>query len=53
MPDEVAFVGHLVTFEEAGQLLQGVERSMLTAARNEWLRSVEIDEQIRAAAVEV
>lgn len=52
MPDEVAYVGHLVTFEEARQLLQGAERSMLTAACNEWLRSVEIDEQVRAAAVE-
>ena len=52
MPDEAGFVGRLVAFKEAAQLLQGAERSMLTAACNEWLRSVEIDEQIRAVAAE-
>jgi len=52
MPDEVEFVGRLMTFEEAAQLLQGAERSMLTAACNEWLRSVEIDEHIHAMAAE-
>jgi hypothetical protein len=50
MPDEAGFVGRLVTFEEAAQLLRGAERSMLIAAGNEWLRSMEIDEHIRAAA---
>lgn len=52
MPDEAGFVGRLVTFEEAARLLGGTERSVLIAACNEWLRSTEIDEHIRALAAE-
>jgi hypothetical protein len=49
MPDEAGYIGHLVAYEIADQLLNQVERLVLTAARNEWLRSIEIDEHIRAA----
>ena len=52
MPDEAGYIGHLVTYEVADQLLNEVERLVLTAARNEWLRSIEIDERIRAAEVQ-
>ena len=48
MPDEAAYIGHLVTVEVADQLLSDGERWILTAARNEWVRSLEIDERIRA-----
>lgn len=51
MPDEAGYTGHLVTYEVAAQLLSEVERLILAAARNEWLRSIEIDEYIRAAGV--
>ncbi|KAF9647340.1 hypothetical protein BDM02DRAFT_3117246 [Thelephora ganbajun] len=49
MPDEVGYIGHLVTYEVANRMLGEVERTVLTAARNEWIRSIEIDEQIRTA----
>jgi len=48
MPDEAGYIGHLVTYEVADQLLCEVERSILGAARNEWVRSIEIDGQFRA-----
>ena len=48
MPDEAGYVGHLVTFEVAGELLGEIEKWVLAAARNEWVRSLEIDERIRA-----
>lgn len=47
MPDEAGYVSHLVTHEVADQLLSDVERMILAAALNEWLRSMEVDEQIR------
>jgi len=52
MPDESGYIGHLVAYEVADQLLNEVERLVLHAARNEWLRSIEIDENIRAAEVQ-
>ena len=52
MPDEAGYIGHLVTYEEADRLLNQVERMILAAARNEWLRSIEIDEQIREMEVQ-
>ena len=48
MPDEAGYIGHLVTVEVADQLLGDGERWVLAAARNEWVRSLEIDERIRA-----
>ena len=48
MPDEVGYIGQLVTCEVAGRLLGESERLILSIAYNEWLRSVEIDGQIRA-----
>jgi len=48
MPDEAGYIGHLVTYELADELLSEAERFILGAARNEWARSIEIDEQIRA-----
>jgi len=47
MPDEAGFVSHLVTHEVAIQRLSNVEGVVLAAALNEWVRSLEIDEQIR------
>lgn len=47
MPDEAGYIGHLVAYELADQLLKPGEKLILTAARNEWLRSIEIGEQIR------
>lgn len=47
MPDEAGYVSHLVTHEVANQLLSDAEGMVLTAAFDEWLRSIEIDEQIR------
>jgi len=52
MPDEAGYIGHLVTYEVADQLLCEVERSILGAARSEWVRSIEIDEQFRAIEVQ-
>ena len=49
MPDEAGYIGHLVTYEVADQLLNEVERLVVAAARREWLRSIEIDEHIRVA----
>ena len=49
MPDEAGYIGHLATFEQADQLLREGERWVLAAARNEWVRSLAIDEQIRVA----
>ena len=46
MPDEAGYVSHLVTQEVAHQRLNNVEGVVLTAALGEWLRSVEIDDQI-------
>jgi len=48
MPDEAGYIGHLVTCEVAAQMLGEAERLVLIAAYNEWLRSIEIDERIRA-----
>ena len=48
MPDEARYVGHLVTHEVAHQRLGNVERMVLAAAFREWLRSIEIDQQIYA-----
>lgn len=48
MPDEAGYVGHLVAPEAANKLLSAVEGMVLAAALAEWLRSIEIDEQIRA-----
>jgi len=52
MPDEAGYIGHLVTYEVADQLLNEVEKLVLTAACNEWLRSIEIDEHIRTAEIQ-
>lgn len=52
MPDEAGYVGHLVTFEVAGQLLGELEGWVLAAARNEWVRSEEIDRRIPAAGAQ-
>jgi len=52
MPDEAGYIGHLVTVEVADQLLGDGERWVLAAARNEWVRSLEIDEQIRATGAQ-
>lgn len=52
MPDEAGYIAHLTTYEMADQLLSGVERLVLAAARNEWLRSIEIDEHIHATEVQ-
>jgi len=49
MPDEAGYIGHLLDVEVADQLLGDGERWILAAARNEWVRSLEIDERIRAA----
>lgn len=46
MPDEAGYVSHLVTYEIANQRLNYVEKSVLDAAFGEWVRSMEIDEQI-------
>ena len=48
MPDEAGYIGHLVDVTVADQLLGDGERWVLAAARNEWVRSLEIDERIRA-----
>jgi len=52
MPDETGYIGHLITYEEADRLLDQVERTILAVARNEWLRSIEIDGQIREMQVQ-
>ena len=52
MPDEAGYIGRLVTYEEADRLLNRTERFLLAAARTEWLRSIEIDEQIREMEVQ-
>jgi hypothetical protein len=49
MPDEAGYISHLVSYEDADQQLDGVERYVLAVAFGQWLRSTEIDEQIRAA----
>jgi hypothetical protein len=49
MPDEAGYVSHLVTHEVADKLLSDVERVVLAVTLNEWVRTMEIDEQIRAA----
>lgn len=52
MPDEAGYIGQLVTYEEAAQLLGETEGLVLGIAYNEWLRSIEVDEQTCAAEVQ-
>ena len=48
MPDEAGYIGHLVTYELASQLLVEGERWILAAAWNEWVRSLEKDQLVPA-----
>lgn len=52
MPDEDGYIGHLVTYEVANQLLSEPERSVLAVTHKEWLRSIEIDEVFRVTEAE-
>ena len=49
MPDEAGYISHLVSYEDAYRQLDEIERLILAVAFDEWLRSGEIDDQIRAA----
>jgi len=48
MSYEAEYIDHLVAYEVADQLLGGIGGPILRTACNEWVRSTEIGEQIRA-----